>query len=104
MKGKKKRSSGGAMVVSGNPNVLKEAKARKKGGRVGGGAAGGTSGGTDGGGKTIGLMTGGGVRPRLDRPGRKSGGRVGANTSPLSTAHGTVSSESTPKTQEGGAS
>ena len=40
------------------------------------------------GGKVVGLMTGGGVRPRLDRPGRKRGGAVGANTSPLSTAHG----------------
>ena len=39
------------------------------------------------GGKVIGLMTGGTVRPRLDRPGRKRGGGVGANSSPLSTAH-----------------
>jgi hypothetical protein len=36
-------------------------------------------------------MTGGGVRARLDRPGRKSGGGVGANRSPLSTAHNTSS-------------
>jgi hypothetical protein len=38
-------------------------------------------------------MTGGGVRPRLDRPGRKAGGGVGANTSPLSTAHNTTSAK-----------
>lgn len=85
MAGKKCKSKGGkAMVVSGNPKVLAEAKEgttgdvdkvkkRKKGGKV------------------IGLMTGGGVRPRLDRPGRKSGGGVGANRSPLSTAHNTTS-------------
>lgn len=37
--------------------------------------------------KSVGLMTGGAVRPRLDRPGRKMGGRVGADRSPLSSAH-----------------
>jgi hypothetical protein len=76
------------MKVSGNPDVFKEAEERKKGGRAkraGGGQ-----------GKVIGLMTGGAVRPRLDRPGRKMGGRVGANTSPLSSAHGTTSAEKTP--------
>lgn len=84
MKGRKKSSGGRTnMKVSGNPNVFKEAAERKKGGRVPAG-------------KTIGLMTGGAVRPRLDRPGRKSGGRVGSNTAPLSTAHGTVSAEKTP--------
>lgn len=100
MKGKK--GKGGAQdnpqKVSGNPEVFKEAAQRKKGGRVKK---------QDGGqvqGKVIGLMTGGAVRPRLDRPGRKSGGRVGANTSPLSTAHGTASAPSSPKTQQGGAS
>lgn len=79
MKGKKKRSSGGAMKVSGNPNVFKEAAERKDGGVV------------PAVGKKLGLMTGGAVRPRLDRPGRKSGGRVGADKSPLSSAHGTSS-------------
>src|SRR5262245_15636295 len=83
------RAKGGkAMVVSGNPNVLKEAKegttgdkdtvGRKSGGKVTG--------------KAVGLMTGGKVRPRLDRPGRKRGGGVGANATPLSTAHNTVGS------------
>lgn len=89
-----KRSSGGAMKVSGNPNVFKEADERKKGGRAKRAT----------GGKVIGLMTGGAVKPRMDRPGRKKGGRVGANNSPLSTAHGTVSAETTPKTQTSGMS
>ena len=91
MAGKKCKAKGGrAQVVSGNKNVIDEAeegttgdkdvvkKKRKKGGKV------------------IGLMTGGGVRPRLDRPGRKAGGGVGANRSPLSTAHNTTSVAGTP--------
>jgi len=86
------RKKGGrvGMVVSGNPDVLEEAhddkdgeetgheKARKNGGKIK----------KKTGGKVIGLMTGGGVKARLDRPGRKRGGAVGANRSPLSTAHG----------------
>ena len=85
-----KAGGGRAQVVSGNKNVLEEAEEKKtgdedtvsdhkKGGRVKKKRATG--------GKVLGLMTGGGVRPRLDRPGRKSGGGVGANRSPLSTAH-----------------
>ena len=96
MKGKKRADGGGVMKVSGNPNVFKEAAERKKGGRArraDGGAV-----------KDVGYMSGGAVRPRLDRPGRKSGGRVGANKAPLSTAHATTGAESTPKTQVGGAS
>jgi hypothetical protein len=75
MKGK----SGGKkpMLVSGNPNVLKEAK-RKKGGAVEARAEGG---------KVVERASGGQVRPRLDRPGRKLGGRALANAAPLSTAH-----------------
>ena len=64
--------------ISGNPNVFKEAAERKDGGRLPKRATGG---------KVVGLMTGGAVRPRLDKPGRKSGGRVGADKSPLSSAH-----------------
>lgn len=66
-----KKSGGGVapMKVSGNPDVFKEAAARKKGGKV------------------IGKMEGGKAKHRFDKPGRKSGGRVGANKSPLSTAH-----------------
>lgn len=89
-----KRASGGkvgsTMVVAGNPNVLKEAQEKKKGGKVKRATGGKVEG------KVIGLMTGGAVRPRLDRPGRKSGGRVGADKSPLSSAHGTTSAENTP--------
>ena len=82
------RASGGKtpQVVSGNKNVIAEADEdttgeddhRKKGGAVK----------RKKGGKVVGLMTGGPVRSRGDRPGRKMGGAVGANRSPLSTAHG----------------
>jgi hypothetical protein len=60
------------MKVSGNPDVFKEAEGKdqhKKGGRV------------------QARMYGGPVRARLDRPGRKAGGRVGADKAPLSSAH-----------------
>lgn len=94
MKGKRKATGGRTdMKVSGNPNVFKEAAERKKGGKVKRATGGKVEGD---GGKTIGLMTGGAVRPRLDRPGRKSGGRVGADKAPLSSAHGTSSAGSTP--------
>ena len=73
----KKKGGRVGMRVAGNPDVFEEAD-EKRGGRVKKKARGG---------KVIGLMTGGGVRPRLDRPGRKVGGAVGANKSPLSTAH-----------------
>lgn len=92
MKGKKSKKNGGGrigMKVSGNPDVFKEAAERKAGGRVA---------------KVVGLMTGGAVKPRLDRPGRKRGGRVGANNAPLSTAHGTASAEKAPKSQDGASS
>lgn len=81
-----KKASGGRteMKVSGNPDVFKEAEdkhgtERKHGGRAKHHRATG--------GKVVGLMTGGAVRSRQDRPGRKRGGRVGADTSPLSSAH-----------------
>lgn len=85
---RKCKAKGGPMLVSGNPKVVAEAKEKKTGDvdkkkRKAGG-------------KVIGLMTGGGVRPRLDRPGRKSGGGVGANRSPLSTAHNTTSPAGSP--------
>ena len=101
-KGHHHRKSGGRtdMWVSGNPDVKKEAEGkepydkgdeRKRGGRAkhhraAGGAV---------------MMTGGAVRPRLDRPGRKRGGRVGSDTSPLTSAHHTSSSESEPKESGG---
>lgn len=76
----KHKASGGRtdMVVSGNPDVLKEAHEKKKGGRVHKA-------------KHVGHMHGGVARHRLDRPGRKTGGRVGADKSPLSSAHSVTS-------------
>lgn len=81
------RKSGGRteMKVSGNPDVFKEAEEKKHGGKV--------KKHRKDGGKVLGLMSGGVVRPRLDRPGRKRGGAVGADKSPLSSAHHTSSAE-----------
>ena len=89
MKSCKKGGGRVGMVAAGNPEVLREANddedgaetGHKKGGKVKKKEKRAT------GGKVLGLMTGGGVKARLDRPGRKSGGAVGANRSPLSTAH-----------------
>jgi hypothetical protein len=45
------------------------------------------------------------AKHRMDRPGRKSGGRVGSDRSPLSSAHmGGKSSPKHPRETEGGAS
>jgi len=79
----------GAEVDSGEEEVLKEAegKRRNKGGRTVKAVAH--------------RMTGGATKMRLDRPGRKRGGRVGADTSPLSSAHGHHSSESEPHSMVG---
>lgn len=95
------------LVASGNPDVLKEAKGeegydkgdeRKRGGKV-------KKHKRATGGKVLGLMTGGGVKARLDRPGRKRGGAVGADRSPLTSAHRVVSGASeTPREQDGGMS
>jgi hypothetical protein len=95
-KGKKKSEGGGIEEAGGNPDVLREAKEKKKGGKVGGHkskhrmdrAAGGA----------VNRATGGAV------PGRKRGGRVGADTSPLSSAHNTSSPERKPVEEEGGLS
>lgn len=108
----KKHHAGGGrtnLVASGNPDVIKEAEGKepyakgdekKHGGRAkhhkhkraNGGKVQGTA---------LGLMTGGAVRPRLDRPGRKSGGRVGADRAPLSSAHSSGASESLPRESGG---
>ena len=61
-------------------NVIKEAEEKKSGGRAGknkGGRAARASGGS---------VEGAPSRPRLDRPGRKRGGRAGADTAPLTSA------------------
>lgn len=88
------RASGGkAQVVSGNKNVLGEAEEKKTGDSdpVGDHKKGGAVKRKKGGGvrKLVSFYTGGTVKARADRPGRKSGGGVGANSSPLSTAHNT---------------
>lgn len=66
------KADGGGVVdnAGGNPNVIAAAKKRKFGGKVLGGIAGSSA------------------KPRLDRapPGRKRGGRVGADLGPLSSA------------------
>ena len=92
MKGKHKsshkemhRARGGAAekpdLVSGNPNVIREAEEKKKGGKV------------------VGKIGGHSAKHRLDRVhhrGRKSGGRVGADKSPLSSAHSETSAAREP--------
>lgn len=55
------------MKVSGNPEVFKEANAKKKGGRV--------------------KCEGGKSPMRMDKPRRASGGRVGSDKNPFSSAH-----------------
>ena len=60
--------------AGGDSNVVKEAKARKKGGAC-----------KKEGGKAMGKE----AAKRLDRPARKAGGKVGANERPLSTAANT---------------
>lgn len=82
MKGKKAHRAGGGVVdkddaprevyAGAGSNVVKEADERKKGGPVKA--------------KKSVNMHGAKAKMRLDRPGRKSGGRVGADKSPLSSA------------------
>ncbi len=109
-KGHHHKAKGGRtdMVVSGNPDVLKEAKGKepydegdekKHGGRAKHKRAAGGK--VQAKGTALGLMTGGAVRPRLDRPGRKSGGRVGSDRAPLSSAHSSGASEKLPASSGG---
>ena len=81
MKARHKKATGGVVEKNESPrdtyagaesNVRKEADERKSGGRVK----------RKEGGKVEGKMS----KMRLDRPGRKAGGRVGADKSPLSSA------------------
>lgn len=83
---KKHKADGGIAVAGGNPDVIKEADEKKKGGRA------------------MGKMEGHLSRHRLDKPGRKTGGRVGADKSPLSSANRSAAAESSPKSQTGGMS
>jgi hypothetical protein len=77
--------SGGAVrpsLVSGNPKVIKEARARKDGGAVF-------------------RVTGGAVKARSDRPARARGGGVGADKSPFSSARkGSDTGEKTPSPKD----
>ena len=70
------RKEGGrvGMKVSGNPDVFEEADERKHGGKMKAK-------------KHVGHPEGKMAKHRMDRPGRKSGGRVGADKAPLSSAH-----------------
>lgn len=83
---KSHKASGGIAVAAGNPYVLKEGEEKKKGG------------------KAMGKMHGPMSRHRLDKPGRKTGGRVGADKSPLSSANKHSSPDAAPRSQVGGAS
>ena len=100
------------MWVSGNPDVKKEAEGkepydkgdeRKHGGKMmkKKRAAGGRAAINQAVGKVLGLMTGGAVKTRMDRPGRAAGGRVGSDRSPLSSANRSTSAESMPKENGG---
>lgn len=75
---KSHKASGGIAVAAGNPDVIKEAEEKKRGG------------------KAVGHVMGGKSRMRLDKPGRKTGGRVGADKSPLSSANASASPQSKP--------
>lgn len=77
------------MKAAGNPEVFKEAEEDEDGGEMKrGGKVKRKAGGRV---KNVGFMTGGAVKPRMDRPGRKRGGRVGADNAPLSSAHNVTS-------------
>lgn len=75
-------------LLAGNKDVIAEAKAKKAGGSVGASAGGGSlgAGGFKKGGKIV-DMGGSKMKRNMNRPGRKMGGRVGADKSPLSSAH-----------------
>ncbi len=81
---KSHKASGGIAVAGGNPDVLKEAEEKKRGG------------------KAMGKVEGKMSKMRLDKPGRKTGGRVGADKSPLSSANRTSSPDKAPMSQSGG--
>lgn len=102
-----KRAEGGRLSsepkwnAGGEQNAAKEAEEKKRGGKVKR--------------KHGGHVDGKKPHHRMDRKrggkvsthhveGRKSGGRVGSDKSPLSSAHNMSSPESLPKTQEGGLS
>lgn len=76
----------GADVAAGNEEVLKEAEGKRR----------------NRGGKAIAhRMTGGATKHRLDRPGRKRGGRVGADMAPLSSANAKHGADAEPHSMVG---
>jgi len=100
---KKHKAKGGPTVEvegqkeaygGGDPNVVKEAEEKKHGGRAKHHR------------KAGGKVDGKKPHHRMDHkhPGRKRGGRVGADSSPLSSAHNTSSDSKVPREQEGGLS
>ncbi len=104
MKGHKKHHAGGGrtdMWVSGNPDVKKEAEGKEPYDKGDEKKHGGRAKKRKTGGKVVGLMTGGAVKARADRPQRKSGGRVGSDRMPMSSAHHTSSAESKPRESGG---
>ena len=80
MKARHKRAEGGRVKAydAEGSNVEKEAKERKRGGKVEKPAMK----------RDEHRVEGKMAKMRLDRPARKAGGRVGADKSPLSSAHG----------------
>lgn len=75
MKGKKGFKKGGEVVYAGEgSNVEKEAEEKKTGGKIKGFKRGGH-------------VRGGERKHRLDKPGRKRGGSVGADMHPLTSAN-----------------
>ena len=96
MKGRKNHRAGGGVVekeeaprevyAGAGSNVVKEAEERKRGGRVK---------------KEVGKIEKSKMsKMRLDRPGRKMGGRVGAEKSPLSSAAKTSGPDGGPATMD----
>jgi hypothetical protein len=98
MKGKKHRAGGGDVSepggpvkeAGGNPYVEAEAKEKKRGGKVKR--------------KHGGKIEGHAAKHHLGKPGRKRGGRVGADLAPLSSASRPAGIGKQAPTQDGGAS
>lgn len=90
---KEKRARGGKadFYAGGESNVAKEAEEKKRGGKVHMKKRGG---------KEMGHMEGHHAKKRMDRPGRKRGGGVGADMKPLSSASKTASAQEGHKTEK----
>lgn len=106
--GRHHKKAGGSVEIEGekesygggDPAVVREAEEKKHGGRAKHGKHHRKHGGK---------VEGKHMKHRMDRAsggavGRKRGGRVGADTAPLSSAHNTASEARLPKEEEGGLS